>query len=410
MATPARPFIRSVLVAVVLAAAQTALRAQELPAPPNGQGFFPTDEESVSHPGGPPATLFFGAAVAVHGRHLLIGMPQYGAEFLPAGSAIGRVAVFTLNRADEWFRSASLDPPPGLAVGNFGGRVALGDRFALVGSDGGVDVFRRDGETWTHVMQLASASGQRYDGGLAVADRSLLVGVSLDDRPGEVDVLAPDHHGHLRRVQRLRAIGATVGDVFGQELATSHGTLVVGAPGYADGEGAAFVYQQFGLFWAPYARLRASEHIAGWGFGDAVAVGDDRIAIGSPGAHPRDSHGQCQFQPSGAVYVFTRRGFRWSQTDELSSADSCMSGFAVNVAINHDYVAADAPAFFRNQFSVVEVFKRAPATYERKYDVSRGEGATPPIALSDTWLLIGFPFAALFDTGTAVAYDLASAP
>jgi hypothetical protein len=397
-------------IGVVLAAAPIALLAQGLPPPPNGQTLSPTDEESFPHPGDASATLFFGAAVAVHGQRLLIGIPEYGVESLPPGSSTGRVAVFTLSRGNQWLRSASLDPPAGTAVGSFGSRVALGERFALVGSDSAVDIFRRDGETWTHVSRLASTSSQRYDGGLAVAERSLLVGVSFDDQPGAVDVLAPDHGGSLHRVQRLRAIQPAVGDVFGQQLATLRRTLVVGASGYQDGEGAAFVYKRAGAFWVPYATLQASEHVAGWGFGDAVAVDKGRIAIGSPGAHPRDSQGQCQFQPSGAVYVFARRGSRWVQTDELMSADPCMSSFAVNVAINDDYVAADAVAFFRFQASVVEVFKRAQGAYERKYEVSRGDGATPPIALSDTWLLIGFPFAAQFDPGTAVAYDLASAP
>jgi hypothetical protein len=411
--TPAL-FVHSLFLIVLVVGgvlvAPTALRAQGLPVPPNGQTLSPTDEESFPHPGDASATLFFGAAVAIHERHLLVGIPEYGVEGLPLGSPTGRVAVFTLSRGNQWVRSASLDPPVGTAVRNFGERVALGERFALVGSDSGVDVFRRAGETWTRVMRLVSTSSQRYDGGLAVADRSLLVGVSLDDQPGAVDVLAPDSGGHLHRVQRLHATRPSVGDVFGLQLATSQGTLVVGASGYRDGEGAAFVYKQAGTSWVPAAQLSASEHIAGWGFGDAVAVDGDRIAIGSPGAHPRDAEGQCEFQPSGAVYVFARHGSHWVQTVELMSADPCTSGFAVNVAINHDYIAANAPAFFRAQASAIEVFKRVEGTYERKYDVSRGEGATPPIALSDTWFLIGFPFAAQFDPGSAAIFDLASAP
>lgn len=398
----------ALLATTLLTAVPTSSRAQELPAPPNGQGVGPTAQESASSTSSP-ATLFFGAAVAIHGRHLLVGMTNYGAD-IDIGAGVGRVAVFTLNGANAWIRSATLDPPAAALTNGFGGRLALGDRYAMVGSANGVDVFRRKGEAWSHVIRLTSGNGQNYDGGLAVGDQSLLVGVSLDDRPGVVDVLQEDHRGRFHRVERLRAVGAAVGDGFGQDMATSHGTLVVGAAGYADGAGAAFVYQQFGAFWVPYARLRAASPGPGWQFGSAVAVSNDRILVGSLGAHSHDTNGQCQFAPGGSGYVFLRRGFRWVQSQEVMSSDPCVTQFATNVAISHDYVAADPPGLFRDQFSLVEIFKRTGALYERTYQAGGGEGSTATIALSGRWLIVGFPFRAQFDTGSVVAYDLDAAP
>ena len=406
----------AVFAAFLLAAVARPVFAQSLSAPPGEQELGATlDETSSPLPASPPTTLRFGTSLAIEGRTLLIGMPAYSEMSRDAPpNAGGRVAVFSLSVANRWLRSGTIDPAVHTPDDQFGRRVALGGRLALVASLSGVFVFERRNAAWHQIAKLTPTAHEHYDGGLAVSNGSLLIGVSVDDAPGRVYAFAQDRHGDLHRTQQLRAFPAEESDEFGRSLAASHGTLVVGAPGFAEGQGAAFVYQQFGHRWMVYRRLAPTDQpaptLGAVSFGAAVDISRDLIAIGAPGADRYDSHGEREFTPSGAAYVFSQRGWRWSLDQKVGSPDACAFDFAQTVAISHDYLAAGSPSAFPGLVKGAHVYQRIDDTYTLRYEVFKSEVGLPPVVLDGSHLVVGFPGDRFFSTGFADAYDLAEAP
>jgi hypothetical protein len=137
-----------------------------------------------------------------------------------------------------------------------------------------------------------------------------------------------------------------VEQAFGDSVAISGDTLVVGAPGdfsgasgidgvesnpssngdFGGGRGAAYVYVREGERWSRQAYLKASNPDTRDEFGVSVAVSGDTIVVGAdyedggvggPNANPYDN----STQDSGAAYVFIRSVDAWSQQAYLKASD-----------------------------------------------------------------------------------------
>lgn len=395
-----------------LVAAATPVFAQgELPEPPGKQSLAPTLEELSPTAGQPPAALLWGTSTALLDDVVLIGAPGYGADVPSIASEVGRVALFTRNVSGVWVRSGTLEPHTRVAGDHFGSRVALGKRFALVASDRFMYVFERAAGQWHEVARLVPNSGEQFEGGLAVVGNELLIGALAGDAHGLVYVLVrrPDNTWH--RVQTLRGPRAgSAGDVFGQSLQVAQGTLVVGAPGANDGRGVAFVYQQFGPVWVPYARLQAPASATGTpAFGSAVAVHGNRIAVGAPGANPFHDLSLCEFTVSGTAYVFVRHRWRWILQQKVA-AEPCDDSFASAIALDDRFLAAGIRSPDRFEAGGARVFEQVNGVYQPKYFTDNVPVASPPaLALDAGTLLLGIGRDPTdFDVGKVLAYDLSS--
>ena len=137
-------------------------------------------------------------------------------------------------------------------------------------------------------------------------------------------------------VQAVQPASPQPDDRFGSAVAGDGGTWVVGAPGRLD-TGQAFVHevgvggvQQTALLWP-------SDLAALDGFGTAVAVDGDVIAVGCPG----DDDGVFG---AGSVYVFERFLGVWVQTAKLqASAPAAAASFGSAVDVSGDWLAVGAP-------------------------------------------------------------------
>ena len=118
----------------------------------------------------------------------------------------------------------------------------------------------------------------------------------------------------------LTASDAAANDNFGSSVALSGDTALVGAydktVGGKRGAGAAYVFTRSGTSWSQQAELTASDAAAGDWFGNSVALSGDTALVG---AYGKTVGGQ---NSAGAAYVFTRSGTSWSQQAELSAADA----------------------------------------------------------------------------------------
>ena len=143
---------------------------------------------------------------------------------------------------------------------------------------------------------------------------------------------APDPPA-LAAVQQaeLTASDAVQNDGFGDTVALSGDTALVGCPGetvsgYTDA-GAAYVYTRSGTNWTQQAELDDPQPAVGEQFGDSVALDGDTALVGE---YFKTINGQIE---AGAVYVYTRTGETWAYQAELSSGvagDYFGSGMALD--------------------------------------------------------------------------------
>ena len=151
--------------------------------------------------------------------------------------------------------------------------------------------------------------------------------------------------GNWGQVTKLLASDGTTLDRFGNSVAISGDTVVVGAPSDDDkGEdsGATYVFErdQGGIGnWGQGAKLLASDDAAADRFGVSVAISGDTMVVGAvfDGDNGIDS---------GSAYVFERdQGGtdNWSQVTKLLASDGAEGdAFGFSVAINGDTVVVGA--------------------------------------------------------------------
>jgi hypothetical protein len=138
----------------------------------------------------------------------------------------------------------------------------------------------------------------------------------------------------------LKPPDAEMGDAFGNSLAMSSdgNTLAVGANGDDGFTGAVYVFVRTNGVWTPQPPLKASDAAPATAFGVGVAMSDDgkTLAVGADG---KDSF-------AGAVYVFTRMGSGWSETQLKASDTGAGDTFGNSVALSDDgnTLAVGAPA------------------------------------------------------------------
>jgi nucleoside-specific outer membrane channel protein Tsx len=166
-------------------------------------------------------------------------------------------------------------------VGAFGESVTISGTTAVVGSEniltgaGRAYVFTKEGSMWNQVAEL--------EGSDTVAD-----------------------------------------DFFGNAVAISGTTVVVGAWGHSKKAGRAYVFTKEGSMWNQVAELKGSDTAAGDQFGSSVAISGTTVVVGAW------SHSKA-----GRAYVFTKKGSMWNQVAELEGSDTVAGDlFGESVAIS----------------------------------------------------------------------------
>lgn len=248
---------------------------------------------------------------------------------LPAGHLVLAAPPF---EQQAFFKSSNSDPGD-----RFGEAVAISGNIAAVGAPGedgsasgvngaknndgsgrgAVYLFTRTGSTWTETAYLKAGN------------------------PPAVPLI--NHH-------------------FGEAVAISGNTLVVGAPGEESnangvngdstnqgftGAGAAYVFVLNNGVWTQQAYLKASNTGNLDTFGISVAISGDTIVVGavSEDGDAASAHGSYNenASDSGAVYVYERTGNTWAFTAYLKAPNAGMDdSFGREVAISGDTIVVGA--------------------------------------------------------------------
>ena len=281
----------------------------------------------------------FGASVALGGDTIVVGSPEQN-------QAIGSVYVFA--RTNEyWSLQKELTPPFGGTKTLFGASVAISGDTLAVGSPTAekCSIFVRSGTNWNHQTTMSGSDtviGDNFGTAVSLNGNSLVVGAPRDGTNATKD------HGSAyvftragttwSQQQKLTASDASADDYFGQAVAISGETVVVGVPrddvGTNIDQGSARVFTRLGGAWTPQQTLLANDGGTNDFFGYSVAVNGQSAAVGAPARNAL----------SGAAFVFIRNGASWSQQQQLLPNENTIEDiFGFSVSLSGDTVLAAAP-------------------------------------------------------------------
>lgn len=198
--------------------------------------------------------------------------------------------------------------------------------------------------------------------------------------------------------------GAPVDDEFGTSADISGNVVIVGSPneGTIDRNGRVFVYELAGESWAQQDILIPSwDGTEEYGeFGDRLGIDGDYCAVAAPGAK--------------RVTVFHRSGASWAEQDDLLPAGvTALSteSYASDVAISGGYVLASAPddddAAIRA--GAVYVFSRSGGIWSQSQKLTASDSEPEAefgaaVAMSGEYAIIGAPSHAEHGSQTGAAY------
>jgi hypothetical protein len=358
--------------------------------------------------------FWFGLSVAISGDTIVVGAPMESSNAsgingnqndnsLPQAGA----AYVFVREGTTWSQQAYLKASNPSRGDQFGFSVAISGDTIVVGSrlesstssgvngeqnddifatSGAAYVFVRNGVTWTQQAFLKASNNDGcclphadlFGTSVAISDDTIIVGA-----PGE-DSSASGVNGNQNDNGRsasgaayifvrrgttwtqqayLKASNPDNGDVFGEAVAISGHTAVVGTyfesssamgvngdqnDNTAFQAGAAYVFARDGENWSQQAYLKGSNTEGGDGFGFSLSVSGDTVVIGARGEDSNATgvngpQNNNNAQNSGAVYVFTRDDGNWTQLAYLKSLNTAQGAGFGSVAMRGNTIAAGAP-------------------------------------------------------------------
>ena len=247
------------------------------------------------------------------------------------GTDPGAVYAFARRSGTTWQHQGKITDPE--AMDRFGISVAISDNTLVIGDESDFDngtfsgsayVFTRSGSNWSSQGKLVASDGAPNDffgESVSISGDSVIVG-SRQDR------ISNQLHGSAyvftrtgttwSQQAKLNALGFPLSTLFGDCVAISGDTAVVGAREYRESginSGCAYVYTRSGSNWSHQAHLIPSDGASGDQFGSSVAISGDYLVVGS---HQDDDDGS----KSGSAYIFNRTGSTWSEQAKLTASDA----------------------------------------------------------------------------------------
>ncbi len=280
----------------------------------------------------------------------------------PRGEAARSLAALAVQQA-------ALRPTDGRTFDRFGFSVAVSRDTAVVGAprlrlglspaQGVVYVFTRSAGSWSLQQELTDGearAGNQFGSAVAVDGDTLVVGApdmilhadeyGTDMRQGAAYVFA--RSGSVWKMQaRLVASDGAAEDRFGCAVALSGSTAVVGATqdwrAAPNNRGVVYVFTRSGTAWSQSQKLTALGGAADDCFGCAVSLSGTTLAVGAWGKSGGETP-RLSAYGRGAVYVFTRPASAWVQQQELAPAGGVgLEAFGSSVAVSADTLVAGAP-------------------------------------------------------------------
>jgi len=275
----------------------------------------------------------FGRSVLVHGSEILVGAPNKDSEVIDSG-LVHRFQIVD-NDTDVALAAFKHISKEQMKIEYAAQEAGLGFRIAVYRS---ADEFFDPGDLSFLIAQHDIATGNgigdfTFQAGPYNAARPYLVALAITDI---AEYTLDNNQQVLRQVEPLElierfpaltpAISANVIG-YGRTLAVDGKWAVVGAPSFLNAVGAVYVLENVDGTWIERAMLRADEGAALDAFGNDVAISGETIVIGAPFESSRA-------QSAGAAYVFRYADGLWKREAKLTASDAATNdnfGSAVSI-------------------------------------------------------------------------------
>jgi uncharacterized protein (TIGR03437 family) len=344
------------------------------------------------------ASDLFGFSVNIDGEMLVVGA-------LGDDGVKGSAYVYRRNQggADNWGELKKLTAPDGIAEDRFGFSVAIHRDTLIVGAEGGDSfnglgyVFASQCDQWIEQRKVIASDGVANDNfgqSVAMSGDTFVVGAPRDDSfKGSAYIYKRNKNGLdlWGEVKKLTAPDGVANDRFGSSVSVSVDEIVVGAFGNESARGAAYVFERNrgGLDnWGLAKKVTASDGGASDFFGNAVGISGDTIAVG---AH-RDNSGR------GSVYVFERNkggADFWGEVRKITASDGASAdNLGISIAISADTIVAGA--------SGDDMSRGAAYIFERNKNGADFWGEVRKLTASDGLADDFFGYSVTISGGTAV--------
>jgi hypothetical protein len=364
----------------------------------------PDGTDAVDDPNQAPSPPFFASGLALQGNVALAGMPG-------AFEEKGRVAAFVRDAAGKWMRRQTLTGSNTTTGSGFGEHIKIHNNRALITSRTAVYIFQLTTGKWSEAGKLAfGRSVQVHD--LDWHWNCVVVGAS-DSTGNAVYVFHLNTNGTFTRIARIAPPDATPNDRFGERVAVYSTTVAASAPGYNNGQGAAYVFM-CDTQCVQRQKVLANDGVPGDDFGHAIDLASGVLVVGAPAADwtpgdPARPPSEQNHRAGGSAYLFVRSNGTWTEQQKLHPGPRQLTWYAtfgLQVAATATHVVIGAPYQIEPwepgyvidyRWSGGSLFAARVMTNE----ASHGE----TLALYENTLLAGMP-AALSYWGTAAVYNL----
>lgn len=347
----------------------------------------------------------FGFAVALDGETLVVGAPfeasnaqgVNGVQTDDSAPSSGAAYVF-VQQNGQWTQQAYLKASNAEANDAFGYAVAISGETIVVGAyneasnaqgvngdqidnsaggSGAVYVFDRQNGQWSQSAYVKASNAETNDAfGISVDisgnalvvgafnEASSATGVNGDQMNNAIvgsgaAYVFERQNGQWTQQAYLKASNPELNDLFGNLVAISEGTIIVGAYGESSSaagvngnqmdnsavfSGAVYVFERQNGQWSQAAYLKASNPGANDSFGYDAAISGDTIVVGalSEASNATGVNGNQtddSAEGSGAAYVFVRQNGQWTQQAYLKASNTGdADGFGVSVDVFGDTV------------------------------------------------------------------------
>jgi FG-GAP repeat/IPT/TIG domain len=251
----------------------------------------------------------FGAAVAISGDTIVVGAPGDGQGTLSDPGAVyvfQRTGTSWTQQADLSQANGVVGDDFGSAVAIDGDTLLVG-AWGRSFATGTVYVYSRAAGTWSQTDQLWAADKipqMEFGCSVALSGQTALVGAPYNGATnftpiGGAYVFSHSTSGWIQQA-RLQGADSETNDGFGDTVALSGDLAIVDAPQHHEQylhRGVAYAFRCDGSTWTQQAELLASNDTEDDGFGQSVAVSQTTVIVGAP-LHTLAAAG------AGQAYVF----------------------------------------------------------------------------------------------------------
>ncbi len=354
----------------------------------------------------------FGWSVAISGDTAVVGAPLDNATDINSGS----VYVYERDTCGEWVLVKKIITSDEIETrgDEFGSAVAIsGDTVVVVASrdghsnpsrGGSAYIFERNSggnNNWGQVKKIIAPEdtccfGFVNSGSVAILGDILVVGNPNDDNDngesaGSAHIFERNNGGSnnwglIKKILASDGEGETndrfAGDNFGESVAISGNTLVVGAfiddNDNGESAGSAYIFERNNggsNNWGETKKILASDGTIGDWFGGSVAILGDTVVVG---AELSDGN----VSSSGSAYIFERNSGgsnNWGEVKKILASDGAVRDhFGTSVAISGDTLVVGASQDTSNDAKLGKAY-----TYERNNGGSNNWGEVKKILASD---------------------------